>query len=102
MPYFQWLSFVFIILALLEYQAKYAIEIGFTDHEIRFNTFIKRRYSWSDFTNIILKDGIITLDFANNKILQREIEDDEEEDDADEEEFNGYCREQLNAAMMLK
>ena len=102
MPYFQWLSFVFIILALLEYQAKYAIEIGFTDHEIRFNTFIKRRYNWSDFTNIILKDGIITLDFVNNKILQREIEDDEEEDDADEEEFNGYCREQLAAAIEVK
>src|SRR5688500_4882317 len=27
MPYLQWLVFLFIILALLEYQAKYAIEI---------------------------------------------------------------------------
>ena len=64
MPYYQWLSFVFIILALLEYQAKYAIEIGFSDHEIKFNTLVKKRYSWSDFTNIILKDGLLTLDFA--------------------------------------
>jgi hypothetical protein len=95
MPYYQWLSFVFIILALLEYQAKYAVEIGFSDNEIKFNTLLKKKYRWTDFTNIILKDGMLTLDFANNKILQREIEDDDDEDDADEREFNEYCRNQL-------
>jgi hypothetical protein len=98
MPYYQWVSFVFIILALLEYQAKYAIEIGFSDHEIKFNTLLKKRYRWTDFTNIILKDGMLTLDFANNKILQREIEDDDDDDDADEKEFNEYCRSQLAKA----
>jgi uncharacterized membrane protein len=94
MPYFQWLLFVFIILALLEYQAKYAIEIGFSDNEIVFNSMFKKRYDWSQFTNIVLKDGLLTLDFTNNRILQREIEDDEE-DDADEDEFNEYCNRQL-------
>jgi hypothetical protein len=94
MPYFQWLVFVFIILALLEYQAKYAIEIGFADNEIVFNSLIKKRYNWSAFSNIVLKDGLLTLDFTNNRVLQREIEDDEE-DDADEDEFNEYCRKQL-------
>lgn len=95
MPYLQWLSFVFIILALLEYQAKYAVEVGFSDHEIKFNTFFKKKYRWSDFTNIVLKDGLLTLDFANNKILQREIEEDDDDDDADEQEFNEYCQKQL-------
>lgn len=94
MPYFQWLLFVFIILALLEYQAKYSIEIGFSDNEIVFNSMFKKRYNWSQFTNIVLKDGLLTLDFATNRILQREIEDDEEED-ADEDEFNEYCNRQL-------
>jgi hypothetical protein len=98
MPYYQWLSFVFIILALLEYQAKYSIEIGFSDNEIKFNTFFKKKYRWSDFTNIVLKDGLLTLDFTNNKLLQREIEDDDDEDDADEKEFNDYCQNQLAKA----
>lgn len=98
MPYYQWLSFVFIILALLEYQAKYAVEIGFADTEIKFNTLIKKKYHWSDFTNIVLKDGLLTLDFANNKLLQREIEDDDDDDDADEKEFNEYCQRQLTKA----
>lgn len=99
MPYYQWLSFVFIILALLEYQAKYSIEIGFADQEIKFNTLVKKRYKWSDFTNIVLKDGLLTLDFANNRIMQREIEDDDDEDDADEKEFNEYCQRQLGKAV---
>jgi hypothetical protein len=94
MPYLQWLVFLFIILALLEYQAKYAIEIGFSDNEIVINSLFKKRYSWEQFSNIVLKNGLLTLDFTNNRILQREVEDDEE-DDADEDEFNDYCREQL-------
>lgn len=96
MPYFQWLTFVFIILALLEYQAKYSVEIGFSEQEIRLNRFFRRTYAWTDFRNIVLKDGMLTLDFANNRILQREIEDDPE-DDADEDEFNDFCRRQLLA-----
>ncbi|HEY1202944.1 MAG TPA: hypothetical protein VGE79_18295 [Niastella sp.] len=94
MPYFQWLVFLFIILALLEYQAKYSIEIGFTDNEIVINSLFKKRYAWKDFSNIVLRDGLLTLDFTNNRILQREVEDDED-DDADEDEFNDYCRKQL-------
>ena len=98
MPYYQWLTFVFIILALLEYQAKFAVEIGFSDNEIKFNTLFKKRYQWSDFSNIVLKDGLLTLDFANNKIFQREIDDDDDDDDADEKEFNDYCQRQLAKA----
>ena len=94
MPYFQWLVFLFIILALLEYQAKYSIEIGFSDNEIVINSLFKKRYNWASFSNIVLKDGILTLDFTNNRILQREVEDDED-DDADEDEFNDYCKKQL-------
>lgn len=95
MPYFQWLTFVFIILALLEYQAKYSLEIGFSDKEIVINSLFKRRYQWAQFDNIMLKDGLLTLDFTNNRIIQREVEDDEE-DEADEDEFNAWCRKQLN------
>lgn len=91
MPYFQWLTFALIILAFLEYQAKYSIEVGFSDNQVVINSLWKRRHRWSDFSNILLKDGILTMDFRNNHILQREVEDDVE-DDADEEEFNNYCR----------
>jgi hypothetical protein len=94
MPYLPWLAFPLIILALLEYQAKYAIEIGFSDQHILINSLIKKKYHWADFNNIVLKDGLLTLDFTNNRVLQREIDDDDE-DEADEDEFNEYCKKQL-------
>jgi hypothetical protein len=36
------------------------------------------------------------MDFKNNRLLQKEV-DEEEEGDADEDEFNDYCRERLRA-----
>jgi hypothetical protein len=82
------------MLALLEYQAKYSIEIGFSDKEVLINSLFKKRYQWKQFNNIVLKDGLLTLDFTNNRVLQREIEDDGESE-ADEDEFNLYCEQQL-------
>lgn len=95
MPYMNILSIVFIALALLEYQAKYAVEIGFSEQEIVINAIIKKRYPWSAFTNVVLKDGLLTMDFANNKLLQKEVLD-QEDDDAEEDEFNDWCEEQLS------
>lgn len=91
MPYLQFMVFVFAALALFEYQAKHALEIGFSDKQIVFNTLIKKKYSWKDIDNVVLKDGLLTIDFKNNKLFQKEI--DGEDKEADEEEFNNWVRE---------
>jgi hypothetical protein len=93
-----WMAAVFIILFFLEHQTKRPLEIGFDLDRIVINSLIRRRYTWTDLTNVVLKDGLLTLDFKNNKLLQKEVADDEDEDDADEEEFNMYCRQRLSAA----
>jgi hypothetical protein len=93
MPYFQWLIFVFILLALLEYQAKHPLEIGFSNEQVTFNTLFKKRYSWTQLNNVILKDGLLTVDFTDNRIFQKEVNEGESE--ATEEEFNAWCRQQL-------
>jgi hypothetical protein len=93
MPYLSWLFIPFALLGLFERQAKMPLEVGFTDTEIAINTLIRRRYKWTDFNNIVLKDDLLTLDFKNNRLLQRETID--EEGDAEEDEFNVYCRKQL-------
>lgn len=95
MPYMEWLFFAFILLALLDYQVKFPLEIGFSEKQVVFNYLFKKKYSWSSVSNVVLKDGILTIDFHNNKILQREVEDDIDEEDVSEEEFNEYCRQQL-------
>jgi len=94
MPYLQWLSILFFIIAFLEYQAKYPLEVGFSTEMVVINTLFKKKIPWSDFNNVVLKDGLLTLDFKNNKLFQKEAIDDDEVD-ADEDEFNDYCEEQL-------
>ena len=96
MPYLPWLFIPFAALGLFEKQAKLPLEIGFTDNAVVINTLFRRYYQWTDFNNIVLKDDILTLDFKNNRLLQRETVD--EEGDAGEDEFNDYCRDRLAKA----
>jgi hypothetical protein len=94
---FPWLSVFFVLLAFLEYQTKRPLEIGFDSDKIVINSLIRRRYGWSDLSNVVLRDGLLTIDFKNNHLLQKEVvDDDEDEDDADEKEFNDYCQARLS------
>lgn len=93
MPYLEWLFFAFVVLALLEYQARHPLEIGFSSRQVVFNTLFKKRFAWEDLSNVMLRDGLITIDFNDNRLFQREI--DEGESEASEEEFNAWCDRQL-------
>lgn len=93
MPFLNWLFIPFALMGLFERQAKMPLEIGFTDEEVVINSLIRRRYAWKEFSNIVLKDDLLTLDFASNRLLQRETVD--EEGDAEEDEFNVYCQQRL-------
>lgn len=95
MPFMQWLFLPFMLLALLEHQVKFPLEIGFSETQIVFNTLFRKKYKWDQLSNVMLRDGMLTMDFKNNRLVQREVEDDEDEDDASEEEFNIFCKEQL-------
>jgi hypothetical protein len=50
-------------------------------------------FVWADLNNIILKDGLLTLDFADNKLLQLSV--DEEKTLIDEKVFNLFCSTKL-------
>lgn len=88
-----WLSFFYAIIALLERQAKFPSEIGFSEELIVVNSFPKKKYSWNEINNALIKDGILTVDFKNNMLIQKEIEDDVSTEL--ETEFNHFCQQQL-------
>lgn len=52
-------------------------------------------YPWRELDNVILKDDLLTIDLKSNKLIQVELAAENEE--ADEERFNSFCREQLQA-----
>lgn len=97
MPFMRWLAIPLILLALIEKYSKIPLEIGITNDRIVFNTMIKRKFSWNAFNNVMLKDGILTLDFKNNRLFQKEIVD--TISDAEEKEFNEYCQMHLSGAV---
>jgi hypothetical protein len=96
---FNWIGFFYFLLAFLERFALLSPEIGFSKDHVRFNGWPEKKYSWSEFTNIMLKDGILTMDFRNNKLFQKETDDSNDpEYDGSEEEFNQFCIDQLALA----
>src|SRR6185312_15028751 len=62
------------------------------------NVFIKKtnfpsvEYQWSQMSNVMLRDGILTLDFNNNKLIQLEVDN---ETNISEIEFNEFAQQQL-------
>ena len=99
MPYFEWLVIVFAFLALLEYQAKRPVEVGFAEDHIVLNRLFKKKIGWSEIDNVVLRDGWLTVDFKNNRLLQREIDTGESE--ASDEEFNEWVRKRQMAVGSL-
>lgn len=93
-------SIFFIIAALLERQIKFPQEIGFSKEGVTFNTFPFKNFTWQQVGNVVLKDNMLTIDFTNNKIIQREIEPAELTEE--ENEFNEFCRQQIDQSKTVQ
>lgn len=85
-----WVAWIYLLAAMLEKQVKFPEEIAFDENEIVKNSFPKKRYSWSELNNVVLKDGLLTIDFKNNQLIQKELESNTTE--ALEHEFNAYAK----------
>jgi hypothetical protein len=84
-----WMAILYAIAGIIEKQVKFPQEIGFTADGITFNTLPKRNLDWNQVKNIVIKDGLLTIDQKNNKLYQKEIEGYVTADI--ENEFNEYC-----------
>ena len=51
------------------------------------------RYEWKQTDNLVLKDGLLTIDLLSNKMVQAELAADTEP--IDENAFNLFCRQHL-------
>jgi hypothetical protein len=87
------IAILYAICGILEKQVKFKRELGFDEEGVTINTFPKKRHKWHEINNVLLKDGILTLDLYNNRILQKELEDESTEEL--EKEFNEFCRAHL-------
>lgn len=61
-----------------------------SENEIVWSGVFSKSYKWEEIDNLILKDGLLTIDLNNNKLIQAEIVYDEEESS-----FNNFCQKHL-------
>lgn len=59
-------------------------------------TFKSQLYTWNSFNHVILRDNLLTLDFASNRVIQMDIYDNYNESEAGD--FNTFCNEQLGSS----
>ena len=86
-----------ILLALLSffyYLSQRIRTIRIRRQNISYPALLQKKISWNELNNVVLKDGMLTLDFVNNHIFQVEIME-----TVNEKEFNDFCREQLKAVV---
>jgi hypothetical protein len=93
------IALIYLVAALLEKQVKFPQEIAFGKDEIVINSFPKKVFLWKDLNNVIIKDGIITVDFKSNKLIQKEIQSGSTLQD--EKDFNEFCQNRLKGVNTL-
>jgi hypothetical protein len=71
-----WIPVLYFIAVISEKQVKFPKEIAFNEEGIIINSFPKRSYYWQLLSNVVLKDCILTIDFKNNKLIQKETQED--------------------------
>lgn len=89
------LAVVVLLMVFTEIIRKRKTFISFTEDGIVFQQILtSKKYDWLQMDNIILKDGLLTVDFKNNHLLQVEVTG--EEGASIEQLFNTFCRRLLH------
>ncbi len=84
------LAILLALLSIFYYLSQRKRVIRIRPESIFYPALLQKKIDWSELNNVILKDGMLTIDFNNNHILQVEIME-----AVNEGEFNDFCREQL-------
>lgn len=61
---------------------------------VQYPSFPSKKISWSALDSLLLKDGLLTIDFKNDRLVQQPVETDISS--RQEQEINEFCRQQLN------
>ena len=92
---FLWLGFANLFFDVLDAVSRRKLTVLFSENKILYPSVFNKSIDWAAINNIILKDGILTIDLKNNKLIQQYI--DEKNTTINEKEFNDFCKEKLKS-----
>jgi hypothetical protein len=88
-----WAGLLVLILTFFYTVAQRELKIEVAALQISYPSFPKKIIQWNELNNLVLKDGLLTIDFKNDKIIQHYPE--AKMNPVNEQEFNEFCRQQL-------
>ena len=91
-----WGAVLCFIIAFLYQAAKRPLSVIVGEGSVVFTSFPKKNIIWDQLSNLILKDGLLTVDFKNNKIIQSELSSSQKP--VNEKEFNEFCKSRLQTS----
>ena len=80
--------------AVFEFYTSRKFKVIFSTDKILYPSFPLKTFLWTDVSNVVLKDDVLTIDLKSNKLIQAVIEK-SSADEIDEDEFNEFCRQQM-------
>ena len=92
---FLWLGFVNLFFDVLDAVSRRKLTVLFSENKILYPSAFNKSIDWAAINNIILKDGMLTIDLKNNKLIQQYM--DERNTTINEKEFNDFCKERLKS-----
>jgi hypothetical protein len=87
-----WMGIMILLLGLMSLASERILVVKVLPEKIIYPSWPEKIIRWEELNNIILKDGLLTIDFKNNKLIQQPII----HADVSEPAFNEFCTEQLN------
>ncbi len=93
--HYYWLAFALILISLLFLLATRDLVVHVSDKAVYFPSLPRKVISWGQLNSILAKDGILTIDLKNNKLIQVHV--DESKTSIIEKEFNDFCKKQLQS-----
>ncbi len=93
-------ALIFLLVGLLASNINHSSQVDISTELIQVKKGIfSKTYYWYQFSNVILKDELITLDFTNNRLIQLMI--DGRVAQINEVEFNDFCSGMLKSNQSL-
>ena len=89
-----WLAVIPFLFDIMSAITVRKLSVTCSKSSIVYPSFPKKYIQWNELNNVMLKDGLLTIDFRNNKFIQQFI--DEAGTTVNEQEFNDFCSQQLN------
>jgi hypothetical protein len=79
-----------IVAGILQVRVKQAPIVTVDNECVAITNVFTRRYSWAELNNVVIKDGLLTVDCKNNRLFQKEVSADITE--GYEAKFNEFCK----------